>query len=99
MKLIATLATAACLATGVFAQGRPLGDSGVIRIRVLHGDPWAIKALIEGTQITKPELSTILGFAGIPDKDSALIESIFGSKGRLIVNPTDNSLLFFPDKK
>lgn len=99
MKLIATLATAACLATGAFAQGRPLGDGGVVRIRVMHGDPWAIKALIEGTQVTQPELSTILGFAGIPDKDSELIQSIFGAKGHLVVNPTDNSLLFFPDKK
>ncbi|HVT11021.1 MAG TPA: hypothetical protein VHE55_02035 [Fimbriimonadaceae bacterium] len=99
MKRFAMFATTLCLAAGAFAQARPLGDDGVVRIRIQHADPWAVKALLEGTQITQPELSAILGFAGIPDKDSELIQSIFGSKGRLVVNPTDNSLLFFPDKK
>ncbi|HWA81809.1 MAG TPA: hypothetical protein VG820_00135 [Fimbriimonadaceae bacterium] len=99
MKRIAPLVAALCLATGAFAQARPIGENGVIRIRIQHADPWAVKALLEGTQITQPELSAILGFAGIPDKDSELIQSIFGSKGRLVVNPTDNSLLFIPEKK
>ena len=67
-------------------------------MRVDHGDPWQIKALLEGLQVSQPELSTILGFAGVPDKESSLIESIFGGKGKLVVNPTDNSILFFPDK-
>ncbi|HTQ10610.1 MAG TPA: hypothetical protein VMI31_11100 [Fimbriimonadaceae bacterium] len=93
MKLIASLAFLAASAM-LFAQGPTF-----YRVRVRHADPWAIKALIEGTPIARPELSTILGFAGVPDKDSALIEEMFGGQGRLLVNPTDNSLIFIPDRK
>jgi hypothetical protein len=97
MKLLATIGLLLGLSFAAFAQRNP--ESGFVRISVFHADPWAIKALIEGTPISQPELSAILGFAGVPDKDSELIESIFGGKGRLVVNPTDNSLLFFPAKK
>jgi len=92
MKLFASLLLVG-LAGSLFAQGPTF-----YKIRVLHADPWAIKAMIEGTPINRPELSTILGFAGVPDKDSALIEEMFGGKGRIEVNPTDNSLIFIPEK-
>jgi hypothetical protein len=98
MKLLACLGLLVACASCSLAQTRPVGDNGVMRIYVMHADPWAVKALIEGTPISQPELSTILGFAGIPSKESSFIESIFGGQGTLVVNPTDNSILFFPKK-
>jgi len=82
------------VSASLFAQGPTF-----YRVKVYHADPWAIKAMIEGTPIDRPELSTVLGFAGVPDKDSSLIEEMFGGKGRILVNPTDNSLIFIPDRK
>lgn len=98
MKLLASLGLFALLVAFSHGQNNPVEGRSFIRIVVRHGDPWAIKALIEGTPITQPELSAILGFAGVPDKESSLLESMFGGKGRLIVNPTDNSILFIPSK-
>lgn len=80
-----------------FGQARPLGN-GSYRIYIQHADPWAVKALLQGTQIVSPELSTVLGFAGVPDADSELIKQFFG-EGRFIVNPTDNSLIWIPKSK
>ena len=98
MKAFAALSLLCALATSLFAQARPIGDKGVYRIYIKHADPWFIKAMLEGTAVNQPELSTILGFAGIPDKESSLLESLFGVQGRLVVDPTDNSLIFFPKK-
>ena len=98
MKLFACVGLFAAFVSGAFAQARPIGEGGFMRIYVKHADPWAVKALIEGTSISQPELSTILGFAGVPAKESSFIESIFGGQGTLVVNPTDNSILFFPKK-
>jgi hypothetical protein len=98
MKLFFALALAIVTVTFAHGKGQQDNGRGFVRIRVMHADPWAMKALIEGTSISQPELSSILGFAGIPDRDSEMITSIFGGKGRLVVNPTDNSLLFFPTK-
>ena len=96
MKRLAMVVFAGVTAAA-FAQA-PLEGRAFVRIPVYHGDPYLIKSLIEGISVSQPELSTILGFAGVPDKDSDLIESIFGQKGTLRVNPTDNSILFFPLK-
>ncbi|MFI5385450.1 MAG: hypothetical protein ACHQ50_04940 [Fimbriimonadales bacterium] len=100
MKLLASLGL--LLAFGPWAAAKqeiPTNGVTFVRIQVMHGDPWAVKALLEGISFNQPELSTILGFAGVPDKDSDFISSIFGGKGRLVVNPTDNSILFIPEKK
>jgi hypothetical protein len=101
MRLFAAIALLAGLTLCAFGQGRPIGDAGVVRIQIFHADPYLVKALLQGsgTYTSAPEMSTIMGFAGVADKDSELIESIFGGKGRFVVNPTDNSLLFFPEKK
>jgi hypothetical protein len=96
-KVMKRLICLAALATAAFAGAQtPIGDHGVMRMVVKHGDPWMVKALIEGIQISQPELSTILGFAGIPDQESDLLASLFGRQGTLVVNPTDNSIIFFP---
>lgn len=100
MKLIASLSLLLVLGPWAAAkQEIPAAGVTFIRIRVMHGDPWLVKALIEATPVSQPELSTILGFAGVPDRDSDLITSLFGGKGKLVVNPTDNSILFIPERK
>jgi len=66
----------------------------VIKIRVNHADPWFIVAMLEGWNVTSPELSTLFGALGAPQAGTAL-NRLF--KGKFVVNPTDNSILFFPD--
>lgn len=66
----------------------------VVRIRVNHADPWFIVALLENWGVTSPELSTVFGALGAPQAGNAL-NRLF--KGKFVVNPTDNSILFFPD--
>lgn len=72
-------------------SGRP------IRFPVRHADPYMVKALLEGQAIFQPELSTALEFAGVPGQATGAVNAFF-KNGRLIVNPTDNSLWFFPTK-
>lgn len=67
----------------------------VIKIRVNHADPWFIVAMLEGWSVTSPELSSLFGALGAPQAGTAL-NKLF--KGKFIVNPTDNSILFFPDQ-
>ncbi len=66
----------------------------VVRIRVNHADPWFIVAMLENWGITSPELSTLFNSIGAPQAGNAL-NRLF--KGKFVVNPTDNSILFFPD--
>lgn len=73
------------------AAGRP-----PVRIPVRHADPWMVKAFFEGMAIRQPELSTNPGFTGL-GQAAANGASSFLKGGRLVVNPTDNSLWFFPD--
>ena len=98
MKPLSCFALLAAFVSASFAQSETSGLP-YVRIRIMHADPWAVKALLEGTAFNVPELSTILGFAGVPDKDSELVQSVFGGKGKIVVNSTDNSLLFIPEKK
>ncbi len=66
----------------------------VMRFRVKHADPWFIVAMLENWGVQSPELSTVFGALGAPQAGQAL-NRLF--KGKFIVNPTDNSILFFPD--
>src|SRR5688572_28338913 len=70
-----------------------------IRIRVRHADPWAVKAMLEGMQITSPEISTVMAIIGAPQGMLQGTGKPWFANGKLIVNPTDNSIWFFPDKK
>lgn len=76
------------------APAQDLIGGKVIRIRVNHADPWFIVAMLEGWNPMSPELSTIFNAIGAPQAGTAL-NRLF--KGKFIVNPTDNSILFFPD--
>jgi hypothetical protein len=84
-----------------------------IRIRIRHADPWAVKTLLEGGELRFPELSTILNLGGAPGGGMQGGGAGGGQRpggqggtgnawfvgGKLIVNPTDNSIWFIPDRK
>lgn len=68
-----------------------------IRIVVRHADPWAIKAMMEGQPIVSPEISTLLKRMGQPAAAAAVTgASNLLMGGVLFVNPTDNSLRWYP---
>ena len=92
----AFLAALAFSAVSAFAQTSPRP----IRIPVRHADPWAIKSMMEGRPLVSPELSTLLlsmGQTGLAGAAAAASNLLMG--GYLIVNPTDNSLWWYPDTK
>ena len=66
------------------------------RIAVRHADPWAVKAMLEGIAIRNPEMSTLPGFQGLGQAANTAASLI--QNGRLVVNPTDNSLWYFPNR-
>ena len=70
-----------------------------IRIPVRHADPWAIKSMMEGRPIVSPEISQLLlqgGQTGTAAAVAATTNLLMG--GILFVNPTDNSLWWYPAK-
>ena len=68
-----------------------------VKITVRYADPWFLKAMFEGRPIWQPELSTIIGFMGWPADPGNAVNSLF-ENGKLLVNPTDNSLWFYPNR-
>lgn len=73
-----------------------------VRIAIRHADPWFIKFFLEGRQLQSPEISTIMLIGGAPPGAAQGMQqgaNVFFSGGKLLVNPTDNSLWFIPDKK
>jgi hypothetical protein len=96
MRLLHTLLLA-LLASLTFAQvPPPKQEPRFIRIPVFHADPYLIVALLEGRQVMQPEISSLLDFVGFPPATGNTLMNIFG-KGKLIVNPTDNSIIFIPE--
>lgn len=87
-------AALALLSVSAFALGpRP------IRIPVRHADPWAIKAMMEGQPIISPEISTIFLLMGQQGAGMAAATNAASNllmDGILFVNPTDNSLWWYP---
>ncbi|MCB8932627.1 MAG: hypothetical protein M9921_12420 [Fimbriimonadaceae bacterium] len=95
MKWVLAIAAAASM-TAASGQQLPRRTPVPVRLQILHADPWFVKGMLEGQQLVSPELSSIFGFMGFPEGTGNAINSLF-SGGKLIVNPTDNSLWFFPD--
>lgn len=93
-RLLPLLALA--VAGGAIAQDLPKRTPVPIQFKIRHADPWFIKGLLEGQNLISPELSTIIGFMGFPEAGTNAVNRLF-TGGRLVVNPTDNSLWFFPD--
>ena len=69
-----------------------------IRIQVRHADPWFVKAMLEGQTLFSPELSTVLGFMGLPTGAVNMIDKMFEG-GTFIVNAADNSIWWIPTQK
>lgn len=65
------------------------------KFQIRHADPWFVKALIEGMPVPAPELSTVPGFAGLLNRAAGTTMSLL-KDGFLVVNPTDNSLWYYP---
>lgn len=99
MNRIALATLLGLLAFSALAQQQPLPRRRLdpVRITIRHADPWYVLAMIQGQPIVSPEMSTILGFAGLPQGMANAANSLF-SGGRFLVNPTDNSLWFYPDR-
>lgn len=105
MKLALCLGFVLVSATTVFASGgkvRQVDNRTPVKLPIRHADPWAVKALIEGTSISQPELSTIIGMLGGAANRSSNntqgANSPLLKDGFLVVNPTDNSLWWYPKR-
>lgn len=97
-----------CIALIAVVAGAMAQDSAVrphpvraFRFGVRHADPYMIKSLLEGRHITSPEIGTILGVSGMSGaigSAAAAANAAFSllKDGVLLVNPTDNSLWWFP---
>jgi hypothetical protein len=68
-----------------------------VRIPVRHADPWMVKAMLEGLAVRTPEISTTGGLQGLGGQ-AANAAATFLRNGRLMVNPTDNSLWYIPNR-
>lgn len=78
------------------AQELPVPTVRPIKIQVMHADPWFVVAMLEGRPVVSPEISTILGFMGVPPQAGQALNQLF--KGKFIVNAADNSIWFIPDR-
>jgi hypothetical protein len=78
------------------AQQTPLPAKHAVRIPIRHADPWFVKGLVEGQPLVMPELSTIFGLFGAPPQSAGQVNGLFAG-GHFLVNPTDNSLWWYPD--
>lgn len=72
----------------------PAPKRAPFKLQIRKADPWAVKAMLEGMLITQPEYSTMPGWPGFGNQ---VVNALFKG-GKLIVNPTDNSIWFIPDR-
>lgn len=97
---LAVLLGTTCFASGT---GKKQIDMRVpVKLQIRHADPWAVKALIEGTSLPSPEISTIIGVKGNANgngNNQQSGNSPLLKDGYLVVNPTDNSLWWYPKKQ
>jgi len=83
-------------AAAIPQQQPPLPAKHPIRIPVRSADPWFIKFALEGQKLVSPELSTLFFLMGAPQGTGSAVNTLFDG-GKLLVNPTDNSLWWYPD--
>lgn len=69
-----------------------------VKIKVRHADPWMLVALLQGQPVISPEISTLMGFMGMPAPPQTPGFGNLFPAGRVFVNPTDNSIWFVPEK-
>jgi len=91
------------LALGAFAQSASAQTISLsptrtaAKIAIHHADPWMVKAMLEGMQVNSPEIGSIAGLGGVMARAASTAAAYF-QDGYLVVNPTDNSLWYFPKK-
>jgi len=93
MKKILVAALLGFSALGLAAQD----TRQPIRIKVRHADPWFVKGMLEGRPLVSPELSTLLNGMGFPEGAVNMISKTF-ENGKFMVNPTDNSIWWIPNR-
>jgi len=104
-QLLAFALAFGCVGIAVASGGtKKQADNRVpVKLQIHHADPWAVKAMIEGAQITQPELSTIWGVSGGQGRQTGNTQqgkpSPLLQDGYLVVNPTDNSLWWYPNRQ
>ncbi|MBX3117661.1 MAG: hypothetical protein KF784_01235 [Fimbriimonadaceae bacterium] len=91
---------------GTLGQTPPTGSPGQfiapkprvvpIKITIRHADPWFVVNMLQGIQVQFPELST-LGIPGLLNPPAGQGLALF--PGKFIVNPTDNSIWYYPEQK
>lgn len=102
MKPILSFSVLALSASALFAAQAPtppqvpVPAKRAFRIPVRHADPWFLKGILEGQPLVSPELGTIMGLFGAPQQAAGQVNGLF-QNGKILVNPTDNSLWFYPD--
>lgn len=74
-------------------------DIPAYRLPIYHADPWFVKSMLEGAPVTFPEMSTLMNVGAFAQQAMQSAGTALFSSGRWVVNPTDNSLWFFPNKK
>src|SRR5262245_27345711 len=94
--LFGSLAVTSMGACVVKQDRLPLPAKRPVRMAIRHADPWFVKGLLEGQPLVMPELSTIFGLVGAPPQSAGQVNGLF-TGGHFIVNPTDNSLWWYPD--
>ncbi len=95
------------LAAGIAAYGwasaggkKQIDNPVPVKFPIRHADPWAVKAMIEGLNIKSPELSTVMNMlGGRPPAAQGNSTSPLLKDGYLVVNPTDNSLWWYPNRR
>lgn len=93
MRLLLAVLAMTSLGAAQDVVPRPLPRP--MKFHVNHADPYFIVAMLEGRLVVSPEMSTILGFVGIPPEAGQGLNRLF--KGRFVVNAADNAIWFFPD--
>jgi hypothetical protein len=90
------LVTIAVAAASVAAAQTPAIHAEPFQLKIRHADPYMVKFMIEGRPIMQPEIGALMALGGMPNVGQA-VNSLIKS-GHLVVNPTDNSLWWFPDR-
>lgn len=64
-----------------------------VRITIRHADPWFVVNMLKGITVQFPELST-LGIPGLMNPPAGQGVPLY--PGTFVVNPTDNSIWYYP---
>jgi len=98
--MAATLSFAFVSAFATGTKGKQVENPAPVRFRIRHADPWHVKAMLEGLGGTSPEVSTIQALlgGGKQGNQNQQPNSPLLKDGYLVVNPTDNSLWWYPKR-